>query len=262
MQPLDVAVFAPMKRKWREVLSVWKEKMMKENRSYAALPKQEFPTLLSQLMEKNYAESIRKGFETTGLFPLSLEKALSKLPQEEREIESAVQLQVLKKLESMRYEQPATSAATRPRQKDKLPAGASYTCLPGQQGEIGLPVQVDEEEEMEQVDMLGAACSGGDGDDSDGRTEEDRNIISRIVERMERTSKRPVSKKGFQENSSGSSSSSENEEEDEDEEDEDEDKEDNNKQRGSQTAEDENEKEEAFRTGSYVVAVYQVEIFL
>ncbi len=38
MQTLDVAVFAPMKRRWREVLREWKDQTMKVNKNYAALP--------------------------------------------------------------------------------------------------------------------------------------------------------------------------------------------------------------------------------
>ncbi len=65
--------------------------------------KQEFPRLLKQLMEKDYSLSICSGFETTGLYPLSLEKALTKLPAEERVVESQVQQQLLNKLSDMRY---------------------------------------------------------------------------------------------------------------------------------------------------------------
>lgn len=53
--------------------------------NYATLPKKEFPGLLLQLLEKDYSASIISGFEATGLYPLSLQRALTKLPTENRE---------------------------------------------------------------------------------------------------------------------------------------------------------------------------------
>jgi hypothetical protein len=40
LQPLDIAVFGPMKRRWREVLSEWKEETTREGKNYASIPKQ------------------------------------------------------------------------------------------------------------------------------------------------------------------------------------------------------------------------------
>jgi len=70
MQPLDVAVFGPMKRHWREkVLSAWKEECERKGENFATIPKQVFPTLLKELLEsKDYGPAIRSGFETTGLY--------------------------------------------------------------------------------------------------------------------------------------------------------------------------------------------------
>ncbi len=77
MQPLDVSVFAP---------------------------KQPFPALLSALMDKDYSESIKSGFECCGLHPLSQERALAKLPAENRDVVSDVQKQLIQQLSSMRYQ--------------------------------------------------------------------------------------------------------------------------------------------------------------
>jgi len=41
-----------------------------------------FPSLLSRLLEKNYSACIRSGFEGTGLYPVNVERATSKLPAE------------------------------------------------------------------------------------------------------------------------------------------------------------------------------------
>lgn len=40
MQPLDVTVFAPMKRHWRAILTSWKEECARMGNNYATLPKQ------------------------------------------------------------------------------------------------------------------------------------------------------------------------------------------------------------------------------
>jgi hypothetical protein len=40
MQPLDVSVFAPMKRKWREILGNWKDECTAAGDNYASIPKQ------------------------------------------------------------------------------------------------------------------------------------------------------------------------------------------------------------------------------
>jgi hypothetical protein len=57
LQPLDVAVFGPMKRHWRKILSDWKDECMKTGQNSATLPKQVFPTLLKKLMEKRLQRS-------------------------------------------------------------------------------------------------------------------------------------------------------------------------------------------------------------
>ena len=40
LQPLDVAVFAPVKKEWRKVLNAWKEEMVADGQNYASIPKQ------------------------------------------------------------------------------------------------------------------------------------------------------------------------------------------------------------------------------
>ena len=40
LQPLDVAVFAPVKKEWRQVLCNWKEEMTADGKNYATIPKQ------------------------------------------------------------------------------------------------------------------------------------------------------------------------------------------------------------------------------
>lgn len=40
MQPLDVSVFGPMKKRWRTILNDWKEECTANGDNYASIPKQ------------------------------------------------------------------------------------------------------------------------------------------------------------------------------------------------------------------------------
>ncbi len=75
----------------------------------------------------------------------TLEKAQAKLSQDEREVESNMQRQLLKQLSSIRYNQPTSTHVNRAKKREKLPLGASYTFV-GMRGEVGLPVHEDNEE--------------------------------------------------------------------------------------------------------------------
>ena len=79
MQPLDVSVFAPMKKKWREILDTWR----KESRSSGSIPKQQFPTLLARLwtgISLTVAQNLISGFRATGLCPFKPTEVLNKIP--------------------------------------------------------------------------------------------------------------------------------------------------------------------------------------
>jgi hypothetical protein len=130
LQPLDVAVFAPIKRWWRTLLYSWKEECFQKGTVYATIPKDIFPSLLKKLLEKDYSNSIISGFESCGLFPFSLEKALKKLPKEDWEVESHIQQQLLNQLSSMRYNQPTQKQASRPKKRiGSLPGPSTHASL-------------------------------------------------------------------------------------------------------------------------------------
>ena len=79
MQPLDVAVFAPMKKKWREILDKWRS----ESKSSASIPKEYFPTLLNRLwnaVSQNVSKNLKSGFKATGLCPYDPSEVLKKIP--------------------------------------------------------------------------------------------------------------------------------------------------------------------------------------
>ncbi len=103
MQPLDVSVFAPMKRWWRKILTAWKADLDRQNKNHASLHKRDFPGLLKQLLDNyDYKKAIISGFESTGLFPLNPERVLAKLPKKNRDVETPIQQVLLEKLSSMR----------------------------------------------------------------------------------------------------------------------------------------------------------------
>lgn len=79
MQPLDVAVFAPMKRKWREILDQWR----KESRFQGTIPKEQFPNLLDRLwrgISPKVSQNLKSGFRATGLHPANPDEVLKRIP--------------------------------------------------------------------------------------------------------------------------------------------------------------------------------------
>lgn len=79
MQPLDVAVFAPMKKTWRVILDKWR----RESRYPGSIPKEQFPLLLNRLwtqIQPNVTQNLISGFRATGLFPCNPQEVLKRLP--------------------------------------------------------------------------------------------------------------------------------------------------------------------------------------
>lgn len=73
-QPLDVAFFKPVKSAWRDVLLDWKQK------NKGCIPKDQFPRLLRQTLEKVKPDNLVAGFRATGIYPLNREEVLKRLP--------------------------------------------------------------------------------------------------------------------------------------------------------------------------------------
>lgn len=76
-QPLDVAVFRPIKTSWRNVLTRWKKK------NKGVLPKELFPSMLNTALTElgtKMEDNIKAGFSGTGLMPLDKDKVLKRLP--------------------------------------------------------------------------------------------------------------------------------------------------------------------------------------
>ena len=74
-QPLDVAVFRPMKVLWRAMLIVWRT----ESRSIGTIPKETFPRLLARVFAHVKGKNLVAGFKASGIVPLDSEKVLKQL---------------------------------------------------------------------------------------------------------------------------------------------------------------------------------------
>lgn len=68
IQPMDVAVFGPLKKNWRHAVHRWKF----ENHDSKSLTKEHFAKLLHHVVvEKVKPEYLQSGFRTSGLFPFN-----------------------------------------------------------------------------------------------------------------------------------------------------------------------------------------------
>ena len=74
-QPLDVAVFGPMKRMWRTCLLRWR----RETRSAGTVPKGIFPLLLSRVYRQLKGSNLIAGFKASGIVPLDSRPVLKHL---------------------------------------------------------------------------------------------------------------------------------------------------------------------------------------
>lgn len=78
-QPLDVALFRPMKTTWKCILDTWRN----ETRRQGTIPKEVFPSLLAKLwrkMEPSAVTNLQGGFRKSGLSPFNPEEVLKTLP--------------------------------------------------------------------------------------------------------------------------------------------------------------------------------------
>ena len=77
-QPLDVAVFRPMKVLWRTVLEQWRT----ESRSTGTIPKETFPRLLNRVYKQLSSDWLVSGFRACGIVPLDPSQVLKRLAGE------------------------------------------------------------------------------------------------------------------------------------------------------------------------------------
>ena len=90
-QPLDVAVFRPLKKIWRDCLLQFKTSSRYSRTQ--VLQKQDFPSLLTNMLTKltpKVSSYLMNGFRKCGLYPLNKEEVLSRLPSEQSTEEAAI----------------------------------------------------------------------------------------------------------------------------------------------------------------------------
>jgi len=123
MQPLDVAVYGPLKKTWRSVLTAWKETA---GRSKASLPKDKFPGLLAELIQKlepHVKQNLLSGFRACGIVPLDRQEVLKKLPGQSSEASTSatVSAAVIDMLGTLRYGEKEETVRRRRRKVDVEP---------------------------------------------------------------------------------------------------------------------------------------------
>lgn len=85
LQPLDVAVYGPLKKVWRSILASWKQG---PGASAPTLSKWHFPKLLLELMQQmddKWMPLSKAGFRATGIYPFNADHVLSKMRRDSPE---------------------------------------------------------------------------------------------------------------------------------------------------------------------------------
>lgn len=124
MQPLDVGLFAPMKRTWRAMLQEGRAR----DPDYNPIQKTAFAKNLKQLISKLNHESIMpNAFAKCGLHPVDKNRVLAGLPSalSSQAIAKHLDASLLKKLEVRRFGEKKNKNQKKGK---KVPAGASYTA--------------------------------------------------------------------------------------------------------------------------------------
>ncbi|XP_045762976.1 uncharacterized protein LOC123865787 [Maniola jurtina] len=99
-QPLDVCVYAPLKKLWRNILLKYKMQYPSDN----GLNKCHFPLLLKQLREEllQRKENVISAFASTGIYPFKPEQVLKKLPDYKEAVDYGVDQALIDYLKEVR----------------------------------------------------------------------------------------------------------------------------------------------------------------
>lgn len=161
-QPLDVAVFRPIKGAWRKIVEEYKTR----NPTSTSLEKSAFPGLLKRLIE-DLTESgalernVKAGFAATGICPFDPDKVLSKLPDHDLESSRAsISDSLLNFLQSSRKRETGRKEK---RRKLNVPAGKSVSEADFHQEDAP---ETDDDNENQDLDT----DTSGDEDVNDVRT--------------------------------------------------------------------------------------------
>ena len=174
-QPLDVAFYAPLKRKWRDILDAWKS--TQKNKSQT-VQKDQFPRLLKKLFDtacpKSYSDNLVSGFKQCGIVPFNPNKVIDRLPKNNPEDESnrLVSNVVIDMLKTMRYGDKEVPTTKRKRSKISVPPGQGIgsedlnneviNCNPGPSGQTTLSKITKKKNSREQIDSENEISSSED----------------------------------------------------------------------------------------------------
>ncbi len=141
-QPLDVAVFRPLKEAWRNTLREFKE----ANPVIKGIPKMKFPSLLKTALEKmdtitvlgkqkenRISTNVISGFRACGISPFDKSQVMKRLPgynRDERENLSVFETTITSYLKANRCPTPDNTATVPKRRAKRLNVtpGASVTA--------------------------------------------------------------------------------------------------------------------------------------
>lgn len=127
-QPLDVAFFAPLKRKWRKILNNWKTT---GGRRSATVTKDKFPSLLKELLseiDENASSNLKGGFRKSGIVPVDATAAMKDFQHEEATVEM-ISTTFIEHLKVQRYGDPATKQAPKKKKNMNAEPGKSVTSV-------------------------------------------------------------------------------------------------------------------------------------
>ncbi|KAG8224511.1 hypothetical protein J437_LFUL004994 [Ladona fulva] len=77
-QPLDIAYFRPLKAKWRDIMTKWKQS--EAGKRVASLPKDQFPMQLRTVLDEiqpSLSKNLKAGFKKAGIYPANKDEILS-----------------------------------------------------------------------------------------------------------------------------------------------------------------------------------------
>lgn len=166
LQPLDVAVFAPLKDHWRAVLTQFKV----QNPTLAGISKANFPPLLKKVLDKaNLGNHLPNGFKTCGLFPVDIEKACRRIPSRDMAVDTLAMRELMNSTLGEKLEELRGLGKPKARQirgkKLKVPPGKSFTALDSSSS--------SEEDSPSETDSLTVADSPTEVERAESEAEEE-----------------------------------------------------------------------------------------
>lgn len=128
-QPLDVAVFRPLKLAWRKILQEWRD--TESGSRISGIPKDTFPSLLKKLIETilpTVKQNLISGFRKCSIYPINKQELLSKFRRQQQVDMQTVGDSFLQYLQDKRKDiEGVNIPGKQKRKKLSVPAGQSIT---------------------------------------------------------------------------------------------------------------------------------------